>query len=271
METKFYLNNYAFSLFKKTGDRSRLLLAALLTLLTFSAAQAQGPVVLIPVTGSNTVSCGNNTTLYDNGGNTGNYANSSDGYTVLQNSGSGVISISGNIEIESNWEFLYIYSGAGVDGTLLRTYSGPQNINYASAPGEVLTIRFTSDTVYDFPGFGLQVTYSGVCEQQTCSGAPVPGNTTTSTAVVCTGVAAVLGLQSASATDGVSYQWQQSATQNGTYTDISGAIGVTYASVISATTWFRANATCSGETTASTPVEVVYTPQGDCYCTPDIY
>ncbi|HEY0047213.1 MAG TPA: GEVED domain-containing protein, partial [Flavobacterium sp.] len=271
MKTNSNLNNCARFPFKETGDGYRLLLVALFTLLTCFTAEAQGPTVLIPASGSNTNACGNNTTLYDNGGISGNYADNSDGYTILQNSGSGIISISGTLDIENSWEDVYIYSGAGIAGTLLQSYTGTQTINYTGAPGEVLTVRFTSDLVYNYPGFALQVSYTGACEQLTCSGTPAPGNTTTSTTVVCNGISAILGLQNASATDGLSYQWQQSATQDGTYTNISGATGVTYGSAISATTWFRANATCSGETTASTPVEVVYTPQGNCYCTPNIF
>ncbi len=268
MKTNYNLNFRNPVAFRKKGDRYGLMLA-LAVLLTFATAQAQGPIVVVPASGSNTNACGNNTTLYDNGV-SNDYSDNSDGHTVLQNSGSAMITISGAIAVENNWDFVYIYSGEGIGGTLLQTYTGATTINYTGAPGEVLTVRFFADVMIPSAGFALQVNYDGACQQLTCSGAPAPGNTTTSAAAVCNGIAAVLGMQNASATDGLSYQWQQSPAQEGPYTDIPGATQVLYTTAPTATTWFRANATCDGITTASTPVEVTYTPQGNCYCIPNI-
>lgn len=56
------------------------------------------PSVNIPAAGNNTVTCGTNTVLYDNGGSAGSYADLSNGYTVLSNSGTGVITLSGTLQ-----------------------------------------------------------------------------------------------------------------------------------------------------------------------------
>jgi hypothetical protein len=113
------------------------------------------------------VSCGTSTFLYDNGGAGGNYSSSNNGYTVLNNSGSGVINLSGNFTyIETNWDYLRIYAGVGTAGTLLATYtnsSGGTIAPYSSAPGQSLTVQFTSDGSGEGAGFAMQVIYSGSC------------------------------------------------------------------------------------------------------------
>jgi hypothetical protein len=121
----------------------------------------------VPATGSNVVACGTNTYLYDNGGAAGNYVSNSNGYTVLDNSGSGVVTISGSFSyVESTWDFLRIYSGIGTGGTLLATYSntaGGTIAPYSSAPGTPITVQFTSDGSGEGGGFAMQVLYSGAC------------------------------------------------------------------------------------------------------------
>ncbi|NVO01300.1 MAG: hypothetical protein HXX09_01225 [Bacteroidetes bacterium] len=123
----------------------------------------------VPSTGSNSVACGTNTMLYDNGGSAGNYIASSNGYTVFNNtSGStGVISISGTYGyVETNYDYIRIYSGAGTGGTLLYTYSntaGGTITPFSSAAGETITVQFTSDGSGQGAGFAILATYSGSC------------------------------------------------------------------------------------------------------------
>ncbi|MBY0487897.1 MAG: fibronectin type III domain-containing protein, partial [Flavobacteriaceae bacterium] len=128
----------------------------------------------VPATGSNLVSCGTSTYLYDNGGAAGNYTSGNSGYTVLDNSGTGVISISGSYTyIEGTYDFLKIYSGVGTGGTLLYTYSsstGGTITPFSSAAGQSLTVQFTSDGTGVGAGFSLQALYSGACAL--CSGTP---------------------------------------------------------------------------------------------------
>ena len=64
---------------------------------------------LIPQSGSNSLDCGTSTTLYDHGGQAGGYSDSIDGYTVLNNQGSGIITLTGTISTESCCDWVYIY------------------------------------------------------------------------------------------------------------------------------------------------------------------
>src|SRR5690606_5989052 len=58
--------------------------------------------VNLPSTGAGaTVYCGSSTKIYDNGGPSGSYSSSSNGYIVLENSGTGVITITGTYNTES--------------------------------------------------------------------------------------------------------------------------------------------------------------------------
>ena len=87
--------------------------------------------VNVPFSGANSVSCGTSSFLYDNGGPSGDYASGSNGYTVLENSGTGVISMSGSYTyMEGSWDFLRIYSGVGTSGTLLYTCLLYTSISY---------------------------------------------------------------------------------------------------------------------------------------------
>jgi hypothetical protein len=92
----------------------------------------------------------------------GNYSNDNDGYTVLNNTGSGIISISGMYSnIEAGYDSLSIYSGAGVTGTLLYSYAGSGTITtFNSTPGQVLTVQLFSDNNTNGEGFDLNVIYT---------------------------------------------------------------------------------------------------------------
>lgn len=101
-----------------------------------------------------------------------------------------------------------------------------------------------------------------------CSGTPAPGNTIASSAAVCPAVPFSLSLQNATSGSGVTYQWQSAPASSGPWTNISGATNSTYSSTLTATTWFRCEVTCSGNTGTSNPVQVSLNPPSACYCTP---
>jgi hypothetical protein len=98
-----------------------------------------------------------------------------------------------------------------------------------------------------------------------CSGTPAPGNTLSSAPSVCVGSTVDLSLQNATAGTGVTYQWQ-SSSDNITYADISGATALTYTATIAASTYYRCNVTCSGNTGTSTPLQVTTSIFSSCYC-----
>ncbi len=204
----------------------------------------------VPVTGSNTVTCGNSTVLYDNGGATSDYANNSNGYTVLQNSGSGVINLSGSFSyIETSYDYLKIYSGAGTGGTLLYTYSNSSGgiiTPFSSSPGQILTVLFTSDGSGVGGGFNLNVVYTGTCASTAlCSGTPVASTASISTVSGC----APLSINLSSSTNfntGITYQWQSSSSSSGPWLNISGAtVTNTTVSAGVGTTYYQMVTTCT--------------------------
>lgn len=101
-----------------------------------------------------------------------------------------------------------------------------------------------------------------------CSGTPVPGNTLSTLSTACAGTNFTLSLQNCIPGTGVAYQWQSAALAAGPWTNISGATSSTLTLNHSATTFYRCNVTCGGNTGASTPLQVALTPISSCYCIP---
>ena len=121
------------------------------------------PSLNVPASGNNSVACGTNTNIFDNGGAGGNYTDNNNGYAVLNNGGNGVINLSGTYNTEATYDFLKIYSGTGQE-TLLASYSGSGTIaTINSAPGDPLTVQFTSDVSNVASGISLTAAYSGSC------------------------------------------------------------------------------------------------------------
>ncbi len=134
------------------------------TTMSYSTTCSAGPTVtLVPFSGNNSVTCGSNVTLQDHAG-TSNYATNANGYTVLNAANSAVINIAGSYDTESSFDFITIYNGSGTGGAVVfGPVSGNSTINYTGAPGQTLTVGFTSDGSVEFSGFDLAVTYSGSC------------------------------------------------------------------------------------------------------------
>lgn len=139
----------------------------------------------IPVSGTTTIPCGTNALLYDNSGPSTNYTGNVNGFFVLQNSGSSVITITGTYNIHSS-DFLYIYNGTGTYTNVHQTwystttptnnsYNGTGTVNFTSAPGQTITIRFQSSNSNHGVGFALNVSYSGSCAASTYCVAPNMG------------------------------------------------------------------------------------------------
>jgi len=158
---------------------------------------------LVPALGSNTVNCGTNATLFDDGGALGLYSNNDNGFTVLNNSGSGIINISGTFTgIETCCDYLKIYSGAGIGGTLLYTYIGTGTItSFTSTPGQIITVQFFSDGSVTGDGFNMNVIYTGI----TTPTVSVSGTST----LICSGSTATL-----TANGAATYSWTSIGASN---------------------------------------------------------
>lgn len=100
--------------------------------------------------------------VYDNGGANGDYSNNSNDVMIIypENEGTNV-EISGSFVIENNYDFLYVYDGAGTDGTLMSTYTSSTGgtIQNAATNGP-LTLHFTSDGSVPKAGFEVVISCS---------------------------------------------------------------------------------------------------------------
>jgi uncharacterized repeat protein (TIGR01451 family) len=135
--------------------------------LTFNYTRISCGTMLIPTTGASSVLCGANVMLHDAGGPNGNYNSNSSGYTILTNSGSSQITISGNYTyLETTFDTLKIFAGSGIGGQLLYAYNGSSGGSitpFTSQPGQPITVQLVSDATVVGAGFSLQVQYTGSC------------------------------------------------------------------------------------------------------------
>ena len=139
----------------------------------------------VPAAGNNSyTTCSGH--LYDNGGASGNYANSSNGYTVLYPGTTGqTVQVSGTITCEGGYDYLTIYNGVGTGGTVLwggsahgsgtgcATFTVPA-ITSTTGP---LTVKFNSDASNNCAGFDLTIS---------CVPAQGTGEDCTSSIAFCT-------------------------------------------------------------------------------------
>ncbi|MBD2713968.1 T9SS type A sorting domain-containing protein [Microvirga sp. STR05] len=100
----------------------------------------------------------------------------------------------------------------------------------------------------------LRVTY---IPGSPCAAPPTAGTAQASATSPCAGTTVALSLQGASYGTGMDYQWQESANGSA-YTDIAGATNPTYTTAaLTASRYYRARLTCSGQSATSAPVQVV--------------
>ncbi len=192
---------------------------------TFTSVSTQN----IPTTGNNSVTCGTNIVLYDNGGSTGDYATSSSGYTVLDAGLGATINISGNYTTESGYDYIRIYNGTGTGGTLLTSFSGTGTINYTGTVGQTLTVQFYSDSSTVYSGFSLSVSYSGTC-YPVCAGTPTAGTALATPASAAPGSSYTVSATGYTGATGLTFQWQYSTNGGGLWTN-QGASSGTYSNV----------------------------------------
>ncbi len=112
-------------------------------------------ILALPVIGLN-AQC--STTIYDSGGSGGNYGNYEDVTTVLDATSGKLMHISFNsFDIESNYDYFYIYDGPNTSSPLVGTYTGTSSPPDVTSTGQYLTIRFTSDNIVTRPGYSISL------------------------------------------------------------------------------------------------------------------
>ncbi|WP_022822022.1 fibronectin type III domain-containing protein [Hymenobacter norwichensis] len=158
----------------------------------------------------------------------------------------------------------FVYSGGNLlvllDHQKQGTASGA--INFVTNPAAGFAIGYSDSgpitgglttTSYGDRRPTLRITYAPA---SACTAPPTAGTALASAGSVCPGSSVVLTLQGATFGTGLTYQWQES-TNGTTYTDISGATGFTYTTPnLTATRYYRARLTCSGQSATSTAAQV---------------
>ncbi|WP_222165341.1 T9SS type A sorting domain-containing protein [Edaphocola aurantiacus] len=79
-----------------------------------------------------------------------------------------------------------------------------------------------------------------------CSGTPVAGTASSNKTAVCGSDSVLFTLSGGASGTSISYQWQSSPNGTSSWTNISGATGLTYKGFVSSTTYYRAVTTCTG-------------------------
>jgi hypothetical protein len=119
-----------------------------------------GPIVAAPgcftfgINGSSSItSCG--IQIFDNGGPNDNYSAYCDyTLTIYPTDPDSVVSVTGNLSSELNFDYLYIYNGSSAVGNPLATLNGRQeNFGPYTSTSGPLTLRFTSDQSIQDSGF----------------------------------------------------------------------------------------------------------------------
>lgn len=99
-------------------------------------------------------------TIFDDGGPTGNYSNSFDGYVIIQATPGMTITVTGSYDTENGYDKLTIHDGTT---TLLNEVSGSGTVNVSSTTGQLL-IRFHTDGSSVYSGFTLNWSATGLSD-----------------------------------------------------------------------------------------------------------
>ena len=98
--------------------------------------------------------------IYDNGGSSENYTNNCDAYLTLNAPKGYKIKLSGSMVTEHAADFLRVYEGAGINGTLLGDFTSATtgnlyNFGTVSSNGNVMTLYFRTDASVVHSGLNL--------------------------------------------------------------------------------------------------------------------
>jgi hypothetical protein len=95
---------------------------------------------------------------YDPGGSGGTYANNTNQtYTICSNSGNCVRVSFTSFDLESGWDYLYIYNGPSTASPLIGTYTGGTSPGVVTSTTGCLTFRFTSDGSVTYTGWAATI------------------------------------------------------------------------------------------------------------------
>lgn len=95
---------------------------------------------------------------YDSGGAGGTYTNNENStFTICSNSGNCVRVSFTAFDLESGWDYLYIYDGPTTGSPLIGTYTGTTSPGVVTSTTGCLTFRFTSDGSVTYTGWAASI------------------------------------------------------------------------------------------------------------------
>lgn len=172
------------------------------------------PGIIVPSTGNNSyTTC--NAHIYDHAGGGTDYSCNVNGYSIIYPTDPSMsVQLTGTYDVESGYDYIYIYDGAGTSGTLLGTFSGTGNSSIgtiiSSGANIPLTIKFTSDGSVQYSGFDFEISCYSPCTLPS-----TPANPTAAASPAC----ASTTLTAAAAPAGVSFYWQGTNSSGTSTTD----------------------------------------------------
>ena len=180
---------------------------------------------------------------------TNDYSSSCDGYSTIYPGTPGqMVQLSGTIDTEINYDYVYVYDGETPSSTLLYQGSGSESIGILTASNisGALTVRFTSDVSVQYPGFDLTIACASAC-----TGTPNSGSIAISASTGCPNESVTLTGTGLSTSAFMTYQWMSSSSSNGTYSNISGETSTTLTTAPSLTTYYKLKSTCTNSSLSS--------------------
>ncbi|WP_375561698.1 CUB domain-containing protein [Bernardetia sp. OM2101] len=208
---------------------------------------------VIPPTGTTTLTtC--NSTLFDSGGDSGNYTDNEDGtITIFPDVVGNFVRLTfTSFNTQATSDRLRVFDGNTIGATQIGDFSGnisPPVLTSTAADGS-LTLRFTSNGNTTNTGFEIAISCFNPCPT-------VGGTATISDASVCSGEAVTLSL---TGQNGSSIQWQQSTNGGVTFSDIVGAITDTETVNPAVNTTYRAvvsSVSCASSNSSTVAVTMI--------------
>ncbi|HRH66546.1 MAG TPA: GEVED domain-containing protein [Bacteroidia bacterium] len=137
---------------------------------------------------------------------------------------------------------------------------------WASTTGGATNTATCSVNPNSLPDNGLRFRWEAPAP---CTAPPIPGVTLSSLPSVCPNNPFIVSITGNSSGPGQTYQWQTSPDSL-SWSDVTGATALSYASTQISPNWYRCAVTCSGQTAYSEPVYVDFSPPTLCYCTQNL-
>lgn len=140
-------------------------LLPLIMLFTSATVLSQTVVINMPLSGlrDTVMAQGTYYTLYDDGGDTGNYSNNVNAYYQFIAPAGTQIRATGSYNTESCCDYICIYNGTASNNNNYTRYNGEGNVNFEST-GNVVTVYFHSDGSIIREGFAITFHYVRYCD-----------------------------------------------------------------------------------------------------------